>query len=397
MNPHYLEWLTLLIRWIHITAGVAWIGASFYFNWLEGNLDRKPPKPERIAGDIWSVHGGGFYHAQKYEVAPERLPETLHWFKWEAYTTWISGFALLLVVFYLNPGAWLLGENPLQLSNAWAITLGLASMGGAWLLYDLLCRTPLVTRALPFALTGFLLTTVIAYGLTLAFDGRAAFIHVGAMIGTIMAANVFFVIIPAQRKMVDAMGRGEAPDPTPGKQALQRSLHNNYMTLPVLFIMMSGHFPSTFGQQWNWAILAGLSIISACARHYFNLKNKGRKIVWILPVALAAFALLAVISQPQPVALSSSTDHGEARFWQVRQIIDQRCLGCHSAQPDDPAFQAAAAGLMLDTPEQIQRASDLIYSRAVLTQSMPLGNLSGMTQAERDLLGAWINAGAELR
>ena len=396
MDPFWNEWLNLLVRWIHITAGVAWIGASFYFNWLEGNLDRRPPKPERIAGDIWSVHGGGFYHAQKYEVAPEQLPETLHWFKWEAYTTWLSGFALLLIVFYLNPGIYLLADNPLHLSNPAAMAIGIGSLAGGWLAYDLLCRTPLVDRSMPFALLGFFLATGIAYLLGQAFDGRAAFIHVGAMIGTLMAANVFFVIIPAQRQMVDAMGRGETPDPGLGKRALQRSLHNNYMTLPVLFIMMSGHFPSTFGHAWNWAVLAALSMISALARHYFNLKNQGRRIVWILPAALAAFVVLAALSRPPATQTSSTQPSHEVRFWQVRQIIDQRCLSCHAADPQDPAFESPPLGLMLDTAEQIQRASDMIFARAVQTQTMPLGNLTGMTEEERAMLGAWITQGAKL-
>ena len=396
MDSYWLEWLNLLVRWVHITVGVAWIGASFYFNWLEGNLDRKPPKPERIAGDIWSVHGGGFYHAQKYEVAPEQLPETLHWFKWEAYTTWLTGCALLLIVFYLNPSAYLLADNPLQLSSSMAITIGLGSLAGGWLVYDLLCRTPLADRSMPFGLLGFLLATGVAYALGQAFDGRAAFIHVGALLGTIMAANVFFVIIPAQRQMVDAMGRGETPDPGHGRQALRRSLHNNYMTLPVLFIMLSGHFPSTFGHAWNWLILAALSIISALARHYFNLKNKGRKVVWLLPAALAAFFVLAAVSRPPAIQATTTGPNTEVRFWQVRQVIDQRCLSCHAADPQDPAFESPPAGLMLDSPEQIQRASDLIFARAVQTQSMPLGNLTEMTDAERELLGAWINQGAQL-
>lgn len=397
MDPYWNEWLNLLVRWIHMTAGVAWIGASFYFNWLEGNLDRNPPKPERIAGDIWSVHGGGFYHAQKYEVAPEQLPETLHWFKWEAYTTWLTGFALLLIVYYLNPSAYLLAANPLQLSNPMAVALGLGSLAGGWVVYDLLCRTPLVDRGMPFALLSFLLATGSAYGLTQAFADRAAFIHVGAMLGTIMAANVFFVIIPGQRQMVAAMTRGETPDPSYGKQALRRSLHNNYMTLPVLFIMISGHYPSTFGHRWNWAILAGLSVISAVARHYFNLKNKGRRIIWILPAALVAFVILAAVSRPPTMQSNPAGQSAEIRFWQVRQVIDQRCLGCHAAAPTDPGFQSPPAGLMFDTPEQIQRASDLILARAVQTQSMPLGNLTGMTVGERELLGAWIRQGAKLQ
>jgi uncharacterized membrane protein len=397
VSPHWQEWLNLVVRWFHVIAGVAWIGASFYFNWLEGRLDRGSGKPDGIAGDLWAVHGGGFYHVQKYEVAPEALPEMLHWFKWEAYTTWLSGVVLLLIIYYLNPGLHLLGSNPYGLSATQATVTGLGTLIAGWALYHGLCSTSLVDRPFPFAVIGLALGTALAFGLTQVFDPRAAFIHVGATIGTIMAANVFFVIIPAQRLMVDAMSQGQAPDPAPGKDALRRSLHNNYLTLPVVFIMISHHFPATFGHPFNWAILALLAVGSAAVRHIFNLRNQGRSNALILPSAIIVLGLLIWWTQPQPLVQSGDQQPGGIRFWQVRQVVDAHCISCHSATPSDANFSIAPLGLMLDTPEQIQAAADKIYARAVATPTMPLGNASNMTETERVTLGAWIESGADLK
>ncbi len=399
MDPYWHEWLNLLIRWIHVITGIAWIGASFYFNWLEGNLERNN-KPNGLAGDLWAVHGGGFYHVRKYEVAPKKLPEQLHWFKWEAYFTWISGFALLIIVYYLNP-VYLLGSNPTGLSGPAAVALSIAGLIVGWVVYHGLSSTRLVDKPILFAAIFGLLATAAAYGYTHIFDGRAAYLQLGAIIGTIMVANVFYVIIPAQKTMVTAMTLGQMPDAAPGKDALRRSLHNNYLTLPMLFIMISNHFPSTFGHHYNWAILVALAVISAVVRHYFNLKNQGHKKLWILPLALVALFALAFISKPPTrtvVMLDQATDNPQAAtagsdvvgFDQVRTIIKNRCVSCHSANPTDTTFTVAPLGYILDTDQQISQTKDKIYTRTVTTQSMPLANITNMTDEERMLLAAWI-------
>ncbi len=397
MDPYVSEWLNLLLRWLHFTAGVAWIGASFYFNWLEGRLDRRGPKPDGVAGELWSVHGGGFYHSQKYEVAPVRLPETLHWFKWEAYTTWLSGFALLVLLYYLDPSTYLLGTNPLGLSPVTAVAIGLGSLIGGWLVYDGLCRSPLIERPVLFSAVGVVLVAALAWGLSRVFDGRGAYVQTGAIIGSVMVANVFYVIIPAQRRMVAAMGRGDVPDPGPGKAALRRSLHNNYLTLPVLFIMLSSHFPSTYGHDYGWAILVGLAVISAAVRHHFNLRNQGRRQVWLLPAAaMATLALIWLARPPAPTAGATAAAIGPVAFAEVRQIIDVRCRSCHAAETTHPAFPIAPLGYALDTAEQIRDTVDLIYARTVATRTMSLANMTGMTEDERARLGAWIEQGAKL-
>ena len=385
------QWLGLFIKWFHFTAGIAWIGASFYFNWLEGRLERVG-KPEGIAGDLWSVHGGGFYHVQKYAVAPDRLPSILHWFKWEAYTTWISGFVLLCVLYYAQAQTYLLdGQSPVSASQGVLISLGMLVVG--WIVYDLLCR--IVSHQPVFVLLiGGAFLAVCFWIADWAFSGRAAYIQIGAIIGTIMAANVFFVIIPAQKKMVSAMALGEEPDPAPGKSALQRSLHNNYLTLPVLFIMISHHYPQTFGSEWNGWILLALAMGSAGIRHFFNLRNRGVVKVWILPVALAFMITPLLIEsvgrggpQSNPVAADTMVS---PPLWRVLQIVDQRCSSCHADNPTFPGFSAPPKGLVLHGPEDIRNAALGIYQQSVSSQVMPLGNVTEMTDLERKTLGAWL-------
>ncbi|MDX1604769.1 MAG: urate hydroxylase PuuD [Candidatus Competibacterales bacterium] len=389
MSGFWTEWLGLLIRWIHVITGVAWIGTSFYFNWLEGRLDRSGDKPEGVAGDLWSVHGGGFYHLQKYEVSPPRLPSDLHWFKWEAYSTWLSGFALLLVVYYLNPGARLLGSNELGLPAWTGVVAGLGMLLGSWLVYHGLGRAGLDEKPTLFAALGIILLSLLAWGSSLVFDGRAAYIHIGAVIGTLMAANVFFVIIPAQKGMVRAMTRGERVDPAPGRTALRRSTHNNYLTLPVLFIMVSNHYPATFAHQWNWVILALLAVGSAAIRHYFNLRNRGQAKIWILPVGTLVIIAGALLSRPTDTP-ETAVAAGPTPTWRMMQIVERHCVNCHQAQPSDPAFAAPPQGLLLDTPQRVRAAADLVHARAVATESMPLGNPTGMTAGERAELGNWL-------
>ena len=394
MDPHFHQWISLLIRWLHIIAGIAWIGSSFYFNWLDGNL-RKPEREEDaegLAGELWSVHGGGFYVVQKFQVAPERLPKTLHWIKWEAYTTWISGFFLLGFVYYMGGRAYLIDVDQSPVSFGAAVGIGLGSLAVGWIIYHLLADTPLVRVPLAFAAVGFALATAAAFGLLQVFTNRAAFIHMGAIIGTIMAANVFFVIIPGQRKLVDALRAGKEPDAASGARAKQRSLHNNYMTLPVLFIMISNHYPHTFEHQFNWIVLAAISLIGAGTRHWFNLRNQGRQNRWLLPAA--ALAMLALVMASKPKA--SNTAGQVVAYSEVWNVISQRCSTCHSANPTDDIFKSAPNGVIFDTGEQIKAYAPQIKQRSVLTQSMPLGNKTKMTPAERELLGRWIAQGAPI-
>ncbi|MCA9836058.1 MAG: urate hydroxylase PuuD, partial [Trueperaceae bacterium] len=288
-----LEWLNLLVRWFHIIVGIAWIGASFYFIWLENSLEREDI-PEHLAGNVYSVHGGGFYYIEKYKVAPPSIPEKLHWFQWDAYLTFLSGFGLLMIVYYAN--AEFVMVNPrFPLPALATIVIGLVSLTGGWLIYDRLCKAKIAQNKPLFALLGFLLVTLIALILSLLLSGRAAYMHVGAMLGTIMAANVFFNIIPAHRVMVKAAREGVTPDPSHAKQASLRSLHNNYMTLPVIFIMISNHFPSTFGQSYSWIVLALLFLASAGVRHYLNLHERGQEARWILPAASLIVLSLALV------------------------------------------------------------------------------------------------------
>ena len=426
MEAHLLEWLNLSVRWVHMITGVAWIGASFYFVWLENNLNRVNPK-NGLAGDLWAIHGGGIYHLEKYKLAPPTMPDNLHWFKWEAYFTWMSGVALLCVVFYLNPTLYLLAPGS-TLSGTEGVLLGIGSLFAGWFIYSFLCDSALGKRP---ALLGFILFVLLiaaAYGFSKVFSGRGAYLHVGAVIGTIMVGNVFRIIMPAQRALVAAIAENRTPDPALPAKGLLRSRHNNYFTLPVLFIMISNHFPSTYGSQYNWLILAGIAVLAVLVRHYFNTRHDSHKYAWTLPVAALGMICLAYVTGPKPVSTAPETAKvikyqplpetalggvkaadappaapaqapaaapvATVDFEQVHKVIQERCTVCHSATPSSPLFSAAPAGVMFDTAQQIQLMAPRIQAQAVVTPIMPLGNITQMTQQERDLVGAWINAGA---
>lgn len=392
IDPQIAQWINLLLRWLHITAGAAWIGTSFYFNWLNNHV-RAPEEPRPgVAGELWAVHGGAFYQVNKFAVAPEHLPGTLHWFKWEAYFTWISGFCLLALIYYLGGDAWLVGAGPHALSKPAAVALGLGALAAGWFVYDGLCRSPLVRRPVPFAVLCFALATGTAVLLTRYLGERAAYIHMGALLGTLMAANVFRVIIPGQREMVDAMAQGREPNAAAGRAGALRSLHNNYMTLPVLFIMVSNHYPMTYGHTWNWTILAAIALIGAGVRHWFNLRGQGRRNVWILPAAAVAMVALALAVEtwPDTAAARPDVDAGEVDWPRVQGIIAARCSTCHSATPASPLFDAPPAGVVFDTRADVEARLDRIRELAVTTRAMPLGNLTNMTDEERAALGAWI-------
>jgi len=410
VDAHLTEWLNLGIRWIHMTVGVAWIGASFYFVWLENNLNRSNPR-EGLSGDLWAIHGGGIYHLEKYKLAPPQMPENLHWFKWEAYTTWLSGVALLMVVYYLNPSLYLVLPGS-DMSPATAVAIGFGSLIVGWFVYDLLCDSPLGKKPALLGLVLFILVIAACWGYSQIFSGRAAYIHTGALIGTIMVGNVFRIIMPAQRALVAAIEQNRTPDPLLPAKGLLRSRHNNYFTLPVLFIMISNHFPSTYGSQYNWLILAALGALSVLVRHYFNTRHDSNRFAWALPAAAVGMICLAFVLSPsrQPVpqnlapatpeqASVSEQQNGSvtySQFNEVSTVIEQRCTVCHSANPTSPLFSAAPAGVMFDTPEQIKQMVDKIHAQTIASQIMPLGNITQMTQEERNLLASWIEQGARI-
>ncbi|MCB9523847.1 MAG: urate hydroxylase PuuD [Myxococcales bacterium] len=392
-DPWITDWLHLLARWFHLVVGAAWIGASFYFNWLNNNIRPMQDPSGRLAGGLWAVHGGAFYEVRKYKGAPETLPKTLHWFKWEAYLTWISGLTLLLFVYWLDAGLTMVNpDSGLGVGATTAIGVGALVVG--WLVYDLLCKTPLVDKPGLGFVVAVLLLGGSAFGLAQVLSPRAAYIHFGAMMGTMMALNVFFVIIPGQRAMVDAMVNGQDPPLAKGRAGALRSLHNNYFTLPVLFIMVSNHFAFTYGHEWAWAVLVALSLIGAGVRHWFNLHGKGEKNAWILPAAAVAMVALAFVSHgpkaaPKPGAQVPS-------FAQIQVLLGKHCTQCHAAKPTFQGITAPPKGLLLTDPKVVQGNAALIKAQAVDAQIMPLGNLTGMTPEERALLGAWIDGGAPL-
>ncbi len=393
IEAHVLDWLHLVIRWAHVVFGIAWIGASFYFIFLENSLNRTENLRDELAGNLWAIHGGGFYYIEKYKIAPGEIPKTLHWFKYEAYFTWLTGFILLLLVYYFNAQVYMLDPAVSGISAGTAIAIGIGTLITGWFIYDFLCRTSLLQQKKTFAIVGFLIITVIAYILSHLISGRAAFMHVGALIGTIMVGNVFFTIIPAQKAMVRAAKKGLPLDPNLGKYAGLRSLHNNYMTLPVIFVMISNHFPATFGPSFNWIVLSGLTLASVAVRHFINLHEQGRHAKWMIPFAAIALISLVIITSPDKVKFSSLEP---VSFSQVQPIIQKRCVSCHSVSPTDDLQKISPNGVMFDTPDEIHKMAERIMVRAVQTKTMPQANKTKMTEEERDLLGRWIQQGAKM-
>jgi uncharacterized membrane protein len=392
-DSYATDWLNLLGRWLHVIAGIVWIGSSFYFIALDNHL--RPPKESRdadegVGGEAWEIHGGGFYVIKKYLVAPRVLPETLHWFKWEAYTTWLSGFGLMIVLYYLNAHTYLIDPSVADLSTGEAVAISVGLLAAAWIVYDLLCRA-LAPRPLVLAAVLLGLITFAAWGIGHLFSGRAMYLQVGAMIGTMMVGNVFFVIIPAHWELVRAKQAGREPDPAANERAKLRSVHNNYLTLPVVFTMLSNHFPFTYGHSYAWLILVVLLVIGAWVRHFFNLRQLGRTVWWIPVSAAIAIAVLAILIRPQN---ESAAGEPAVQFTQVQKIVDQRCTACHSSHPT--LVGSAPQAIEFDTPEEIKAQADAIRQQAVETKTMPLGNVTYMTQAERDLLGRWIAQGAKI-
>jgi uncharacterized membrane protein len=378
------EWLNLAIRWLHLVAGIAWIGSSFYFVWLDNHL--KVPAEGAASGEVWSVHGGGFYHKQKYQVAPSAMPEDLHWFKWEAYFTWISGFSLLVLIYYVGAQSFLIDPAKADLSPAAAIAIGLAALALGWLVYDLLCRSPVGSSNLALGTFWFACLLFAAALLDSLFSARAAYMHVGAIIGTVMVANVFVIIIPNQRKVVADLIAGRTPDPALGAAAKQRSLHNNYMTLPVLFIMISPHYPMTYGAGRPWLVLALLGLTGVTIRHVFNRRGRGQATgpTIVLAIALALASVTYVTLEKGRVAPAPARNLAYA---DVAPILATHCAACHNVNPPP-------RGVALDNWEHVRAQAARIKAVAVDTEAMPLGNPTRMTPAERQTLGAWIAAGS---
>ena len=395
METYLLDWANLLLRWAHVITAIAWIGSSFYFVWLDNSLT--PPadpalRDQGVGGELWAVHGGGFYHPTKYLGAPPALPQHLHWFYWESYSTWLTGFGLFTVLYLFQAGTFLIDKSVFDWSPAAAVAAALGFLAGFWLVYDLICRTlgqgPQGDRRV-----GLVVAAVVAFAAWAAcqlFAGRAAFLLVGAMLATSMSANVLFWIIPGQRKVVAALRAGQPVDPVHGKRGKQRSVHNTYFTLPVLLAMLSNHYPFATQHAHNWMVLVGLMLAGALIRQFFVARHKtavaGRPAPWGWAVAgvavlVALAAWLAPSPRPGPAATAPPS------FAQVQTIIEQRCVVCHNAA-------VANKGVALHTPELIRQHAAQIRQQAVVLRAMPMNNATGITDDERHLLGAWVEAGA---
>ena len=444
MGAYLLDWVALFFRWFHVIAGVAWIGASFYFVWLDMSL-RKPPQwkaDKGISGDLWAVHGGGFYEIAKYKLEPEEMPKTLHWFKWEAYTTWLTGMAMLAIVYYFNATAYLIDPSKVAFgSSIGAISTSLLFLFGSYFLYEVIVRSRLGKNSLIFSSIIFILLVIACWGSYQLFSDRASFIHIGAILGTVMAGNVFFGIMPAQRALVDCVRRGVKPGKEVADLALQaknRSLMNNYFTLPLIFTMISNHYPMMYSHAHGWLVLVFVGIITATVRHYFNQKHLGHhkpKFLWIPALATV---LLIIWMRPAPVEplpaasasvstanatpdttsdttppvtagsadnseMSAATETGAANEAAtevvpvtasaddaIMDIVHTRCTTCHAAQPTQQGFAAPPAGIILQTPADMKIHQDKIIT-AVQTGYMPLGNLTQLTDAERQQLVAYAS------
>lgn len=401
MDANLLDWLNLLVRWAHLIAGIAWIGSSFYFIWLDSALESPATPKKGVEGELWMVHSGGFYQVEKRLIGPGEMPKTLHWFKWEATITWITGFFLLGLVYYMTGGAYLVDPAVAKLSPATATATGVGLLVAAWFVYDFLWQSRFAKNASGAATAlSFALVAGVVYGLCHLFSGRGAFIHVGAMFGTLMVLNVWVRILPAQQQMIDATKLGLTPDFTLGQYAKRRSVHNSYMTFPVLFIMLSNHYPATYGHRLNWLVLGLLIFAGAGARHM--MISKGPRAKWaIAPVAAVIIALIAMTA-PVRMQVATAAAHPDAAgpdhvsFGAARAVIAQRCLTCHSATQTDTTFGPLPGGASFDSPEKIRGLAARIRVRAIETKTMPLGNKTGMTEEERQLLAHWISQGARI-
>ncbi len=396
MDAFAIDWLNLLFRWAHLIVGVGWIGTSFYFIVLDLTLKKRDGQAVGVYGSAWQVHGGGFYNVEKYTVAPDHLPDDLVWYKWEAYLTWVTGFALIVLQYYLNAKAYLIDPKVMPLEVWQAVSISLLSLVAGWLVYHMICKLFLGRSTFILAVCVFIFVVGMSYLFTHVFSGRGALVHVGALIGTMMAFNVFMIIIPNQKKTVASLMVGEKPDPTLGKIGKQRSVHNNYLTLPVLLMMVSGHYPMITNHPHSWLIVALVIVMGGCVRHFLNLheadqyaaEKSSENYKWVLLVA--AITLMAAIVMTAP----TTRDYSQAKqvaSSEILAIAERHCVSCHAAQPTNEAFEEAPKAVILDTIESWARYSPLIKAQVIDSDVMPLGDENGMTAVERDTIGAWLN------
>ena len=399
MEAHLLDYLHLFGRWVHLITAIAWIGASFYFVWLDNHLLAPRSQTDRqrgISGEIWALHGGGFYHSRKYQLAPPALPQPLHWFQWEAYSTWLSGMFLLVLLYWYGARTYLIDPAVADLSPPAAIAISAGSLVVGWVAYDRLCKWPrLVANSWALSVALWSCGGLLAFGLCQVFGGRAAYLHFGAVLGTIMVANVLFVIIPGQRELVAACAQGREPEAGYGSVAKQRSVHNTYLTLPVLLTMISNHYAGAYGHAWNWLILILIATAGVLVRVYFVARHQGTARSWSLWAAGFLLAVAVGVSLPLPPP-AVGDDRG-ARIDPpdlalVTAIVHKHCVSCHAAQPTEAGFTSAPKGMAFETQEQIVRHAAAIVRQSVQTRAMPLGNLSGMSDAERALIGRWFES-----
>jgi len=394
------DWMNLAVRWLHVITGIAWIGSSFYFVALDLGLRQRPGLPAGAHGEEWQVHGGGFYHIQKYLVAPEQMPEHLTWFKWESYATWLSGFAMLCIVYYAGADLYLIDPHVLDVSRPVAIALSLASIFGGWIVYDTICKSALGKNDTRLMVLLYFVLVAMAWGYTQLFTGRAAFLHLGAFTATIMSANVFMIIIPNQKKVVADLIAGEVPDPALGKQAKQRSTHNNYLTLPVLFLMLSNHYPLAFGTKYNWIIASLVFLMGVTIRHWFNTRHarKGEPTWTWLVTAILFIVIMWLSTVPKILSGGGAEEKISAvqqpfiaaeAFPKVKDTVLGRCSMCHAKEPGWEGIIAPPKGVMLETDSQIAAHAREIYLQAGRSHAMPPANVSGITEEERRLLASW--------
>ena len=397
----FWDWLSFAARWLHVITGIAWIGSSFYFIALDLGLRQRPGLPEGAHGEEWQVHGGGFYHIQKYLVAPAEMPEHLTWFKWESYWTWMSGFFLLAIVYYGGADLYLIDPNVLDMSAPVAIALSAGSLVIGWLFYDQLCKSPLGRNDTSLMLILYVILVIIAWGYTQIFSGRAAFLHLGAITATIMSANVFLVIIPNQKIVVADLIAGRKPDPKYGKIAKTRSLHNNYLTLPVIFLMLSNHYPLAYATEFNWVIASIVFMIGVLIRHYFNSMHarKGQP-HWTWGLSAVLFIIIIWLSTvpeeltgEKKLSMTAERFASAQHFEAARDTVMGRCAMCHAAEPSWEGIYHAPKNVRFDSENEIAERAREIYLQAGVSHSMPPGNVSGITPEERALLVAWFEEG----
>ena len=406
-----MDWVEFAVRWLHVITAIAWIGSSFYFIALDLGLRKTPSLPAKAHGEEWQVHGGGFYHIQKYLVAPEHLPEHLTWFKWESYATWLSGFALLAIVYYGGAELYLIDESKMSLSVWQAVTISLISLAGVWTLYSLLCRSPLAANPTILMLVLYAMLVALSWGFHQIFTGRAAFIHLGAITATIMSANVFMVIIPNQKIVVADLRAGRTPDAKYGRIAKLRSTHNNYLTLPVIFLMLSGHYPLAFATEYSWLIASLVFLMGVTIRHYFNSRHaRAGNPRWTWVATTAIFIIIMALSI-WPAMRDDNDDgmntddmamltvpthlqafHDDERFEDVNDIVSGRCAMCHAAEPLWDGIAVAPKGVLLETPMQIAAEAKAIYLQSGVSHAMPPANVAYMEPEERALIRDWFEA-----